>query len=141
MLWSNPRHLPPALALLQHPTIKLGYLLRYHLGSLAPCIRDSPNHSSHPKEEITFILLSLLVISFQVCGPSGAWMLSGCRWKEMGQVPSAANQPREHFYSSPLPKCPVVLDLFSLISPVSKDCKLTVSLDRAGVCKRTRLFF
>lgn len=61
----NPRHLSSALALLHHPTIRSGCLLRYHLGCLAPHIRDSPDHPSHPKEEITFILLSLLIISFQ----------------------------------------------------------------------------
>lgn len=110
----DPRQPPPALALLQHPTTKPGCLLRHHLGWVAPRVRDgaSPNHPSYPKEEITFILLFLLIISFQVCGPSGAWMLSCCLWKEMVQVPTAADRPiasQRGFLLFPSPKrssCP-----------------------------------
>lgn len=64
-------------------------------GSRPHMLRDgaSPNHLSYPKEEITFISLSLLIISSQVWGPSGPWMLSGCLWKEKVQVPNAVARP------------------------------------------------
>lgn len=57
----DPRHLPPALALLQHLTTKPECLLRHHLGWLAPRVGDgaSPNHPSYPKEEIKFIFSGL----------------------------------------------------------------------------------